>query len=419
MAIPRSHKKLDTPTARAKFTPRKSPYWVQLRPTIHLGYRRNVGDVGTWNVKVGTPGSNKAWTKGFALADDVEAARPPDILSYAQAIDAAMTLARPQEAAEAAGEKPPLTVWQALHQYKNDLIRRGGGPINATAVMHNIGALKTLVVALLKAKDLEDWRDALTAAGKLQPSSINRLINSLLAALNLAARKDKRITNVGVFKAGLEKLQDANVARNTILNDEIVRSIVAASHELDAKLGIFMATMADTGSRPSQLGRLEVRDLITLDPMRPKLMMPKSGKGGKTDRAKRKATRYPVAITRQLAETLTKEAAGRPMTAALLIQTDGQPWGDLAATFYRRPFADAVAAIDPEITPYAFRHSSIVRMLLANVPIRVVAARHDTSVQQIERNYSRYILNHSDGVERLALLDVSPTKRKKVIAMVR
>ena len=29
---------------------------------------------------------------------------------------------------------------------------------------------------------------------------------------------------------------------------------------------------------------------------------------------------------------------------------------------------------------YALRHSSIVRQLLANVPIRVIAAGHDTSV---------------------------------------
>lgn len=420
MATPRSHKKLDTATARAKLPPRKAPYWVQLRPTIHLGYRRNIGDVGTWSVKVGTPGSNKAWIKRIALADDVEAARPPEILNYTLAIDEAMKLARPQEAADVTieGERP-LTVHEALIKYKADLIRRGGNPINATSVIFNIGALKNVVVALVKTRDLEDWRDALVTAGKLQPSSINRLMNSLRAALELAARKDKRITNVGVFKGGLEKLQDANVARNKILKDEEVCSVVAASHEQDHKVGIFMQTMADTGARPSQIGRLEVRDLIILDPKRPKLMMPKSGKGGKTDRAKRKATRYPVPITTELAATLKREAAGRPMNAPLLVQMDGRPWGNDPYRYYRWVFGDAVADIDPEITAYALRHSSIVRMLLANVPIRIVAAKHDTSVQQIEKTYSRDILHHSDEIERRALLDVSPRKGKKVIAMVR
>jgi hypothetical protein len=43
------------------------------------------------------------------------------------------------------------------------------------------------------------------------------------------------------------------------------------------------------------------------------------------------------------------------------------------------------------VTSYALRHSSIVRGLLASVPIRVVASHHDTSVAMIEKNYSRFI----------------------------
>jgi hypothetical protein len=42
--------------------------------------------------------------------------------------------------------------------------------------------------------------------------------------------------------------------------------------------------------------------------------------------------------------------------------------------------------------------------LLANVPIRVVAATNDTSVQMIESNYSRHIAEHSDELSRRALL---------------
>jgi hypothetical protein len=45
--------------------------------------------------------------------------------------------------------------------------------------------------------------------------------------------------------------------------------------------------------------------------------------------------------------------------------------------------------------------------LLANVPIRVVATLHDTSVKMIERSYSRHIAEHTDALARRALLDVS------------
>ena len=43
---------------------------------------------------------------------------------------------------------------------------------------------------------------------------------------------------------------------------------------------------------------------------------------------------------------------------------------------------------------YCLRHSSIVRMLLRNVPIRLVASLHNTSVAMIEKHYSRYITEH-------------------------
>ncbi|MBV5324558.1 MAG: hypothetical protein J0626_04420, partial [Rhodospirillaceae bacterium] len=79
-----------------------------------------------------------------------------------------------------------------------------------------------------------------------------------------------------------------------------------------------------------------------------------------------------------------------------------------------RPFVRArlaaeldVNAIAPhtvgEITMYALRHSSIVRQIMQGVPLRVVAALHDTSVPMIERNYSRHIAGQSDAVVRAAL----------------
>jgi hypothetical protein len=42
---------------------------------------------------------------------------------------------------------------------------------------------------------------------------------------------------------------------------------------------------------------------------------------------------------------------------------------------------------------------------LANVPIRVVAAGHDTSVAMIEKNYARFIQGHTDALVRATLLD--------------
>jgi hypothetical protein len=46
------------------------------------------------------------------------------------------------------------------------------------------------------------------------------------------------------------------------------------------------------------------------------------------------------------------------------------------------------AGLNPdEVTIYALRHSSIVRQIKANVPIRIIAVSHDTSVRMIEQHY--------------------------------
>ncbi len=55
--------------------------------------------------------------------------------------------------------------------------------------------------------------------------------------------------------------------------------------------------------------------------------------------------------------------------------------------------------------PYALRHSSIVRGLRVGLPIRLVAALHDTSVVMIERHYSRWIV---DGLDEMAARAVVP-----------
>ncbi|MBV9814374.1 MAG: site-specific integrase, partial [Alphaproteobacteria bacterium] len=105
-------------------------------------------------------------------------------------------------------------------------------------------------------------------------------------------------------------------------------------------------------------------------------------------------------------------AEGKATTAPLLVKPSGEPW---KKSDHSRPFARVAkhAGLDPqEVTLYALRHSSIVRQLLAGVPIRVVAVNHDTSVVMIERTYSRYIGDHADALARAALLNTTSGKER-------
>jgi integrase len=396
--------KLETATARRKLAVRKKPYWTTISPGIHLGYRRNAG-AGTWSVRVADAGAE--WIKRIAVTDDLEPASPPAVLNYWQAVDVARALARRQPG-EAIDESRTLTVSEALTLYERDLLARGGSTYNAEHPrIHLPAVILNKPVALLGGHELRRWRDSLLAKG-LAPGTVNRTKTGLRAALELAAAHDPRIGNERAWRRGLAALPDAHVARNVILADEEVRRIVAAAYEHDRALGVLAEVAAVTGARLSQLARLEVGDLQA-DGAEPRLLMPLSAKGRRRDK---RHERRPVPITPALAAVLKQEAAGRPLDAPLLLRDNGERWGHGRRRHHRQDFRAVVeaAALDPDVvTLSALRHSSIVRMLLANTPIRIVATLHDTSVKMVERTYSKHIAEHTDALARRALLDTAQT----------
>ena len=60
--------------------------------------------------------------------------------------------------------------------------------------------------------------------------------------------------------------------------------------------------------------------------------------------------------------------------------------------------------------PYSLRHSSIVRMLKAGLPVRVVAQVHDTSTAMIERHYSSAITDMMDDMIASAIVPLLPAQ---------
>jgi integrase len=268
--------------------------------------------------------------------------------------------------------------------------------------------LKAKPVALLASKELKDWRNGLLAT--LAPATVNRLGRCLCAALELARQHDDRIKNRQAWEDGLADLPDAQRSRNVILPDDKVSEFVSAAYGLDEQFGLLTDVLAVTGARPSQAVRLRVEDLHD-HPARPKLMMPKSAKGGGRKRSQKKLQQFSLPITTQLAARLNAAAKGRAGDQPLLLQSEGRPWGSNPGAGYRREVAAVVTAIgfNPAVvTMGCLRHSSIVRMLLQNIPIRLVASLHNTSTTMIERTYSRFITEHSDDISRRALLQHEP-----------
>jgi integrase len=393
---------IDNRTARLRLPIQRKPHaFTTVAPGVALGYRRS-RNISAWVVRCATGRGSYRVMNLVGRPDDFEDSDGEHILTFFEAQDAARKLARGQDT----NSPRPGTVAEAIADYEQDLLTRGGNKANARrakAILSPI--LLSKPVALLTVRELKHLRDARVAKGG-KPASINRGCRALKAALNLAAAHDSRISNQSAWRIGLAALPDGYYARNVILTDDEVRALIAAAYAEDRALGLLVETAAVTGARVSQLARLEIGDLQD-DRPDPRLMMPSSKKGKGTKRI----TRQPVPIPLSLAALLRQAAGERPATDPLLLRADGAPWRPEIAD-YRRPFISAVkrAGLDPAtVTFYALRHSSITRALLAGVPIRIVAAQHDTSVVMLERTYSQHILDVSDAVARRALLDTQPS----------
>jgi integrase len=407
-------KQLDTRETRGKLAPRGKPYWRTIERGLHLGYRRLKGRAGTWWARHYL-GHQEYETESLGLADDLSDADGLEVLDYWQA----QTKARTRWAARvkaAAGVPEPLTVNAALDRYETDLDARNGDTANVARVrLHLPEGLASKPVRDLNADDFKPWRAGLRKA-KLTDATINRIGAALRAALNGAADAEK-ILDRSAWKLGLKAIPNATAARNVILTESQVLAVVAEAYRESDRFGELIETAAMTGARYSQLAAVEIQDLQS-DRDKPRIMVPASKKGGGV----KMMTRQPVPITTGLATRLRRAAADRPTTAPLFVKPSGEPWkkSDQQVPFFR---AASRAGLDPqEVTMYALRHSSIVRELLAGVPIRVVAVTHDTSVGQIERTYSAHIAGHADELTRGALLDTSgatPATAANVVPLAR
>jgi integrase len=402
--------KLETRSARLKLAIAKRPYWTQVARGVSLGYRRNQGP-GTFSVRVAHSAGH--WSKVIGAADDYAESNAGDVLTYWEAANKARTLGT--NARNGGGGGPLGTVGEALVAYEADLRRRGGDVNNAHRVRRYLpAALAAKPVATLASHDFKPWSAALAEAD-LTPAAVNRTNTGFRACLNLAAAQDERVVNSRVWQRALASLPDAGETRNVVLDDAEIRALVAGAYELVGdEFGMLVELAAVTGARVSQLARIEVRDLQA-NHANPRRLVPASRKG----RRRKRVERRPVPIPPGLATRLSISARGRADDTLLLLKADGGSWrsGD-----HVRPFTRVVTSIGLDaagVTLYALRHSSITRQLLAGVPIRLVAALHDTSTAMVEKTYSHHIADHSDVIARRAMLDTSQLDDSNITRLVR
>jgi hypothetical protein len=408
---------LQSARARLKVAARPRAYFVKVADSTWVGYYKPASGPGSWVARVGVA-DGKGWERTLWTADD--GGLEPDgvkILTFWQAKSEVQKLSgrADSRAGTAVVELTPVvTIDEALTAYEPTLLRRGAHVRNARLPRcHLSEVMLARPLVTLTAEELEHWRDGLLVkkgpkGEPLSAATVNRVANCLRAALTLA---DK--TRAHVWRDGLKALPDATEANNVVISDEAkAREWVAEAYALDHGLGLLTHVLGETGARPSQAVRLLVRDLVATDMAAPRLMMPKSGKGGTRHPAQRKLQRYSVSISQELARLLMTAAAGRPSTAKLLLRSNGQPWNETDPNIdYSRDVVRVVESIglDPDVYGlYAFRHTSITRMLLKGIHTAIVAKAHDTSEEQIRKHYAASILDFTDGITRRTLPELGP-----------
>ncbi|WP_164763789.1 MULTISPECIES: integrase [unclassified Mesorhizobium] len=365
-------------------------------------------------------------------ADDDGA--PAGALTYRAAVTAALDWSRRQYAAaqSAANGSSVPTVRTAVESYvakRKKRSAREGGNAEGRLTRHVLSdkEFAALPLAKLRASDLESWRGRLPISGFVEldegednpkpiaPSTVNRLMNDLRAALNDAAERHRRELPAHLaaeIKVGTRAMSVTDDARKQLLSDEQIRSTITAAFEVDEDFGRLVLVAGVTGARHSQMRRLRVGDL-QIDKLR--MMMPGSSKG----RSAKARPPVSVPITAETLDKLRPAVTGRQADEPLLERWAYRSVGPVKwEKDHRRPWGPAYevdnwwavtverAGVPADTIMYAFRHSSIVRGLKAGLPVRLVAALHDTSSEMIERHYSAFIVDATEELARRAALAI-------------
>lgn len=386
--------KLTSSAIRARLE-RERWHYDSIAPGVALGYRRGPkrNRDGVWSVRFPAPvGSASRYTQSnIGLADDLTASDSVRWLSYREAVERALATARTEAAID-----QPLTVGEAVRTYITRRMARGTGrpKDDETAMRKHLGKLVDARVAQLDHATLQTFAHG-------APRNVCR---SLRAALNATAIS-VRPSSVTLSALKEHRAQQTRGALQAVMDDKQVAAIEAKARRYDPTFGRFIAVLASTGCRPGQIVRCRVGDLLVAEDA---LVVPASFKGKNPTKPKA-SQRLPLdpALVRELSAMVTNRPASAPLFATAAHVRKGRGWQvEGTRAWGKGDWVEAWAAAGlkgRDWRLYDLRHAAVVRMLLAGVPIRLLAAKLDTSTKIIEANYARWIADPNDAFLRKAL----------------
>ena len=377
-----THVELESRTKRAELEPSPVPYWREIVPGLHIGFRKGPKH-GQWVARwyLGSRQYKHA-TINTAVAEDREhPANGTTVLDYAQAVRHVRELhekaTRPTQLAG------PLTVKQACSTYVDYLRahKKTADDAEQRIAKHVLPKLGDRQVNELTLDELKRWQRSLIKRDpedleveRRSKDTANRLLTSLKAALNQAFLDPANHITSDVAWRRVKPFKGVGRRREVFLEATQSKRLVNVCEGAFRRL---VTAALLTGARPPhELATLRVRDfqaelgaLSVID-----------GKTGARD----------IILTNEAVRFFGEIAASRAPDAQLLPKDDGAAWGK---NHHIRPMRDAVEKVKlPEdCTIYALRHTHASLAILNGANLKLLAENLGTSITMLEKHYGNFL----------------------------
>ena len=348
--------------------PRAAVYSQILAQGRALGYRRRrSGRPGRWVLRIAAMDGGYRF-EVLGVADDFVEADGKDVLSYAQALAAAVgrKVADPTKVRVS----DALMAWSQEKAALASSNKQASDYLNAANRIASHFGAKT--IKTISARDISEWMKSIVESGKdprKRRSTANRQLATLKAALTRAANEAEYSGDRAWLPVKKFPKAESFGARVTILTSEEEETLINAARP---DVGQLLRALQMTGARFGEMRQAKVGDLndarLTL-----------VGKTGPRT----------ISLSKERAKFFADVAAGRSTTGPLLHRQDGTAWPDGGQL---KPIAKAVydAGLPNEVTSYALRHGFISRALANGVPVAAVAQHCGTSVEMIMATYAKF-----------------------------
>jgi integrase len=378
---------LESRSNRLRLPIAKKPIYVRIGPGLSLGYRRNQ-TAGAWVLRV-ADGKGGFRTRRVGYADDHDEADGQKFLTYWQAQEEAKIAANRHDIRRASG---PLTVLSAAETYLGWLTAKNphtAADTRGRLNKHFLPRFGSRLVTNLTKTALDGWLASMVAKSddpecvRQSKDSANRVLTMVKAILNHAMRDpSNRLADDSAWRL-VKPFHGVAKARDTRYTDQEVRRLVSSAG--DIALANLIRGAFLTGAR---YGELIAARVAHFD-IRAKTLRVNTGKTART-----------VILQTSAVDFLKKLAAGRGPDEFMFVQSNGRRWKRSDQT---RPMKAALrkAALPPDGSLYALRHTYVSRAIEGGVPLNIIADNCGTSVRMIEKTYAKILAeNRRDFIER-------------------